>query len=1363
MLFCLYLHLYTINYNMRKLIITLIFFTSVLSAFPIYFKHIGMKDGLSQLSVMSIYQDELGRMWFGTLEGLSMYDGEHTESFKPSEGGIDTPDSPAIRMGNENYPITGDTCGNIYFRSDYALLRYNMRQQKFSCLKEQNVSTIHSHNNLIWVATSDSVYTWSPQSENFEFVLKLNKPNSNIHALFIDSKEQLWIGTANTLYRIDNSNQPVPVISSENINSIEEDSQGNLWIATRTSGVYKLDKSGTPTKFVHNPLNPNSLSNNQVRSFAEDNSGNIWIGTFTGLNKYNPKTNQFTVYLKDALPGSLTHASIFSTYKDHQGTIWVGTYYGGVNYFNPETDIFTYYSENTTRTDCLSYPYVGHFAEDKDGNIWICTEGGGLNFFNRKTKQFTHFLAGSSSNAIAHNNLKSICYSSKYNKLYIGTHTGGLSIYDIATKRFHNPYTENPSYRKKAGDIVNQVALYNDEYLVMLTSKGLLKMELSTEEITPLFKSPRTPNWCGSFLIDSKENIWLAQKGNVVRINIQDENDQITFKKKLGRFEVSKIVEDRDGRIFFGTNGSGIYLYNEKENSFTNYTAEKDALQSNYCYDMIQSVQGYLIISSDKGLTFFDPCRMLVRTINTGTMLPISGINTGCGMLVCNNGEIFVGGIDGATSFFEQDLFASNRNYKLYFSNLYINNDRIYPDGPDKTLSKSLPYTDKLILTHKQNNLTFTFTSNNYANVLKKTVYEYKLEGFDPRWIPTETKNISYTNLNPGAYTLVVREKQYDPNVQLQTIKMDIIIKSPFYATPLSYIIYIIIVAGIIYSFIRFKQSQLLLRTSLEMERKEKEQIEVLNQAKLQFFSNISHEFRTPLTLIISQVELLLQSSSLAPSIYNKILKIYKNSHHMRNLISELLDFRKLEQGHVTLQVSEHNLTPFIKEIYLSFYEYAASRTISFHYTPSLKEVLCWFDAKQMQKVFFNLLTNAFKYTKTNGSIEIVLEETDKDIVIKVSDTGTGIRKEDISRIFDRFYQVGNDQQNTLKMAGTGIGLSLTKSIIELHHGTIQVESIPNHGSTFIVSLKKGKNHFTEKELVHESSICETEQSYLLSDLIYTEEKLLNTEEPHTETEEKPTYSILIVEDNEELLQILSSLFTPVYHVIIARNGKEGLEKATEEKPDIILSDIMMPEMPGTEMCLKIKNNFDTCHIPVVLLTALNSPEQSIEGLQRGADDYISKPFNANVLVARCYNLVRNRVILQKKFSSQKDFDTQSLASNPIDQKFLDAVHSIIGRNLDNTEFDMNILAKELALSRSSLYAKFKALTGMTPNDFVINYKLKRAATLLASNPDMQIADISEQLGFGSPRYFSRCFKALFNITPVEYRKKEISTDKQQE
>lgn len=1338
---------------MRKTILLLLLLCHIATAYPIYFKHIGMQEGLSQLSVMAIYQDKLGRMWFGTEEGISVYNGVRTIAYKPSE--YDRSENSLI--GNQTHSIAGDKNGDIFFNTDLDLIRYSIQTEKFTCLRKKNVHLVESNKGVIWVGIADSVFTWDADKEAFQFILKLENPNHFATSIRVDANKQCWIGTNHGLYMKKEGAPLSCVIPDEDIYTLYEDSKYNLWISIRMNGMYKRDVHGNLTQFRYEPHNTNNISSNQIRGFAEDNFGNIWIGTFTGLNKYNPTNNQFEVYARTPLPGSLVHSSVFPVYKDRQGTIWLGTYYGGVHYFNPETDLFTVYTDNITRNDCLSAPFVGHMVEDKDQNVWICTEGGGLNFFNRNTKKFTHLMKKEGTNSIAHNNLKDIAYSPEHNKLYIGTHTGGLSIYDIKNKKFRNPYFEDPSYAKLAEDRINRMSLWKN-YLVFTTPKGILKMDLHTEKITPLLKSDKYYG-NANYTIDSKENLWISYGQALWRINLNNENEQTLFRsgeKGLGNFSVSQIKEDKKGRIFIGTRGSGLFQYDEKNDSFIGYTTENSNIASNFCYEIALSTMDQLIISGDKGLSFFDVDRGIFRVVELGTALPIAGINIGCGLLVCKNGEIFVGGIDGVSTFFEQQLFNSTKGYELYFSDLSVNNEIVRPNDPNKVLTLALPYTQKIDLTHNQNNLIFTFTANNYVNTLKKTAYEYTLEGFDEKWITCKDNSILYTNLNPGKYTLVVREKQYDPNIrQPQTIRMEVVIHSPFYATPLFYLIYLITGLSILYSIFRFKQSQLLLQTSLELERKEKESIEELNQAKLQFFSNISHEFRTPLTLIISQIELLLQSNSISPNVYNKLLKVYKNTYHMRNLISELLDFRKLEQGHLKLQVSEQDIVPFLKEIYLSFYEYAASHSITYLFTTPQEQLLCWFDPKQMQKVFYNLLSNAFKYSKPNATIEVLLENAENEIVIKVIDNGVGISKEDINKIFDRFYQVDNGVSNITKTPSTGIGLSLTKNIIALHHGTIQVESTPGYGSIFIVHLQKGSAPFTETERI-QTKPNELQDGSTPTPVIYTDhmEEFTDMKTEDNDDENGNTRTVLLVEDNEELLQILNSLYAPSYNVILARNGKEGLEKTREERPDLIVSDVMMPEMSGTEMCMKIKNDFDLCHIPVILLTALTSAEQNIEGLQRGADDYINKPFNAKVLLARSNNLIRNRIILQKKFSKQKDFDAQSLANNPIDQKFLDTVNTIIEKNLDNIAFDMNMLARELGVSRSSLYTKFKALTGMTPNDFVLNCKLKRAAYMLTNKPELQIADISDLLGFGSPRYFTRCFKTQFEITPVEYRKK---------
>lgn len=1362
---------------MKNTILMLILFLSL--AFPakaIYFRHIGMQEGLSQLSVMAIYQDRLGRMWFGTEEGLNIYDGIRTIAYKPA----DYRTSENFIIGNKIHYITDDKEGNVYFNADNALYRYDILSQQFSCLIENGAHALYSHAGELWIGINDSICIMDTQSRKFRFFCRLENYRQHATAIRIDHAGRCWIGTNTGLYMKEKDKPLECILPHYEIPDVFEDSQKNLWISTRMDGMFMRPSEGGEMKhfFRHStihdrsaynaiefsPTNKNQIASNQVRNFAEDNYGNIWIGTFLGLNKYNPHNGEFTVYTHNNMPGNLSHSSIFPVYKDRQGTIWLGTYYGGVNFFNPEADLFTLYSADITSDNCLSYPFVGHMAEDKNENIWICTEGGGLNFFNRKTKKFTHYLMDDSGNSVAHNNVKNILYDARKDKLYIGTHTGGISIYDIRTGKFNNPYFRHPEYVNDIGDRISDLELWEDT-LVFTTQSGLWKMNVNTEKIIPYFPSRRYyGNTC--FLTDKKGYIWIASEKGIYRINTRNEKEQVFYKydeKGLGHFAVTQLLEDRKGRLFLGTNGSGLYYYNEQEDIFTGYTTQNSGIAGNYCYELSQFNQGQLLISSDKGLTFFDPDTHAFKTVELGSALPLTGINAGCGILVCRNGEIFVGGTNGLTTFYEQQLLDPMKDYHLYFSNLFINNEIVRPYDKTQVLKSAIYYTHRLELDHDQNDIALQFTTDNYITPLQRPAYEYKLSGFDDRWIATYDNKIHYTNISPGTYTLIVREKKRDAEHRPHSIEMHLQVHPPFYATPFFYILYVVTALGIIYSIFRFKQAQFLLKASLEMEKKEKERIEELNQAKLQFFANISHEFRTPLTLVISQLELLVQSHSLPLSLYNKLMKVYQHTYHLRNLISELLDFRKLEQGHVKLKVYEQNIVPFLQEIYLTFSDYATTRPIHYRFEAEQPSIHCWFDPQQMEKVIYNLLSNAFKYTKPEGSIELLVSEEADTVLIKVIDNGIGIKKEDIDKIFDRFYQAGNGIADIARTPSTGIGLALVKNVTELHHGTVKVESTPGYGTIFIVTLLKGRAHFTEEECVETPTDSSSDYLHRLLPSMPKETEKDDADAPDSSATDNfatekdgsdpSAPRILIVEDNEELLQILHTLFAPTYRVLLARNGQEGLEKLRQEMPDIVVSDIMMPQMSGTEMCTRIKNDFNTCHIPVVLLTALGTAEQSITGLKLGADDYIGKPFNAEVLLARCNNLIRNRQILQKKFQKEEEYDSHLLATNPIDQKFLENVNAIIEKNLDNPDFAIDELARELAQSRSSFYSKFKALTGMTPNDFVLNYKMKRAASWLRENPQMQITEITYKLGFSSPRYFTRCFKAQYNVVPTEYRK----------
>ena len=614
---------------------------------------------------------------------------------------------------------------------------------------------------------------------------------------------------------------------------------------------------------------------------------------------------------------------------------------------------------------------------------------------------------------------------------------------------------------------------------------------------------------------------------------------------------------------------------------------------------------------------------------------------------------------------------------------------------------------------------------------------------------------ITYTNLPPGEYILRARPLAGKENLD-EEVHLNIHVSAPFYATVWAYFFYLLCLLGVMIAFIRFKTRQAALKSSLEFERKEKERIEELNQVKLRFFTNISHEFRTPLTLILGQIEVLMQMD-LGTTIYNRILRIYKNAWHMRNLISELLDFRKQEQGYLKLKVEEQNLVTFTRQIYMCFYEYAQKKEITYRFDNVEETISVWFDSKQLQKVIFNLLSNAFKYTPNKGSIRVEVRMLASQAIVSVCDTGVGIPEEHISKIFERFYQTDNSSSFTL---GTGIGLALAKGIMNMHHGKIDVESTVGKGTKFTLSLPLGNRHFSDEEM----ATVESRESVIISEAVpmLPFEQIMDVEEEKTKVQEnikeedKPI--ILLVDDNEELLSMLEDLFLPIYKVYIAHDGREGLEMARQIQPDLIISDVMMPEMSGKELCYKIKTNVELSHISVILLTAQTSVEYVVEGLMFGADDYVTKPFNVKVLIARCNNLIKNKKRLIAHYAGKTITESPvTEAINERDKELLAKCVNIIKENFENPAFDVTALASELCVGRSKLYMQFKQMTGLTPNEFILKIKLDEAMSLLKNHPELNISEISIRLGFSSPRYFSKSFKAFFGVAPqtVRSRKKE--------
>lgn len=912
-------------------------------------------------------------------------------------------------------------------------------------------------------------------------------------------------------------------------------------------------------------------------------------------------------------------------------------------------------------------------------------------------------------------------------------------------------------------EIVNDIQEYKDG-LALLTQGGVAFMDPVTEKFSPLSNDVNVRKLLNkryafeTFLIDSRQRMWLASvNGGVICVDLpsskiteyaMDTNNP----SSIGRFKVVHIFEDSRGSVFFCTIGSGIYEYQEGGQSFKSYSTSNQCLPSDYCYYICESVEDHrLFILHGKGLSIFN--REKGEVENTYHLFNQT-YSQGSALYLDKNGTLFISGTNGLALFQKQSLYALPSKNLLNFDKLFIFNEEICPNDQSGILTDILAKTSDIYLSYKQNNITVEFASFNYNND-RNRLFEYRLEGFDKAWTQTTGTTITYTNLPPGEYILRARPLAGKENLD-EEVHLNIHVSAPFYATVWAYFFYLLCLLGVMIAFIRFKTRQAALKSSLEFERKEKERIEELNQVKLRFFTNISHEFRTPLTLILGQIEVLMQMD-LGTTIYNRILRIYKNAWHMRNLISELLDFRKQEQGYLKLKVEEQNLVAFTRQIYMCFYEYAQKKEITYRFDNVEETISVWFDSKQLQKVIFNLLSNAFKYTPNKGSIRVEVRMLASQAIVSVCDTGVGIPEEHISKIFERFYQTDNSSSFTL---GTGIGLALAKGIMNMHHGKIDVESTVGKGTKFTLSLPLGNRHFSDEEM----ATVESRESVIISEAVpmLPFEQIMDVEEEKTKVQEnikeedKPI--ILLVDDNEELLSMLEDLFLPIYKVYIAHDGREGLEMARQIQPDLIISDVMMPEMSGKELCYKIKTNVELSHISVVLLTAQTSVEYVVEGLMFGADDYVTKPFNVKVLIARCNNLIKNKKRLIAHYAGKTITESPvTEAINERDKELLAKCVNIIKENFENPAFDVTALASELCVGRSKLYMQFKQMTGLTPNEFILKIKLDEAMSLLKNHPELNISEISIRLGFSSPRYFSKSFKAFFGVAPqtVRSRKKE--------
>lgn len=1336
------------------LLISLILHSSLLAAEN--FRQLGLSDGLSQPSVMAIHQDRLGRMWFGTREGINRYDGLTLTAFKGWYAGS-TPDAP-LWLGNHVSDIAEDREGNLFFLIDQDIVRFDLQTEQFHRLTEgAQIPVLTAYDGTIWFCRHDSLFTLSgtPSQETFVLRTSLASPPTELMV----TSDHIALGTHYSgFYLYDRTtHRSTHWLDRKEIYAIFQSSTQEYWISTRMEGLYRMPAGAVPQAVPYLPHSPQGTSSLQIRTFVEDNLHRIWFGTFNGLQQYDPRTDTYSLIQVPSYAGGLAHPSIFSLYKDRQGIIWVGSYFGGVNYFQPEKEGILHYDYDINAQKGLYYSYITDLVTDHQGRLWFGTDGGGV-VCTDAAWNIVHQLTAGKGRALPHNNIKTLDYDALHHSLYIGTYLGGLCRYDLDTQQFTNYlYQPHRPEEERPGEVIFHVQMWQDD-LYLSSRNGVFRLDTQTQRF---HKLPALEGFCLSFDINPQGILYLgySQKMVCVDLNQPDSIQTLLSPAEIRTAQLTHILATPEG-AYATTLGAGVFFVDRATQTLQHYTADRQQLASDYCYNLCRSRNGSLFVISDQGISRITSPWQCTNHLNLKNEFPTSHLIQECGMYASPDGKVYIGTTKGVAVLSEDYLNKPTFQSQLpppFLSQLWVNNQPITAGDPSGILTHALPFTPALELNHTQNNLVLEWALPDYTQHPSSQQFLYKLEGMDQEWMTTHQTKAHYTNLTPGDYVfqlVTTLPGEADSPTLQHPVCLKIHIATPWYNTWWAWMLYLSTAIGWLYHFLRSRWAKRTLALSLEKERFEKQQIEKLNQEKLVFFTNVSHEFRTPLTLIISHVDILLQKNTLAPSLYNSLMKVKKNAQKMNSLISELLEFRKLEQNHEILQLKQQDMTPFLREIYLSFSDYAQQRAIRYTFQFPEAPLLAWFDKRLMEDVFFNLLSNAFKYTPDKGSIHLQGSRTEDGIVLQITDSGIGIAEQDTLKIFQRFYQ--SDRKSSI-FSSTGIGLALTKTIVEKHHGHLSVKSSLGQGSTFTVLLPDQQESFAEDP--HIQLECPSEPTAIVPGSW----SLPTTENPEEEEETSPvalskenaavSHTLLLVEDNEELLQVLTELFSPFYRILTARNGKEGLRQVQEHRPDLVISDILMPEMSGTEMCIQIKNNLDLCHIPVILLTALSSPEQNIDGLNRGADDYITKPFHAQLLLARANNLLRSRLLIQHQFD-KKPIDEIDLTSiNPLDKDLLKRASQIIEKQLDNPDFDIPTLCKELGIGRTLLFSKFKALTGMTPNNYILNFRLKSAATLLQRYPDLPIAEVSDRCGFNTPAYFSRCFKNQYGCSPLSYQK----------
>lgn len=1287
------------------------------------FRHYTVDNGLPYNGVRAICQDRYGFMWFGLDNGLCRYDGVRMKTFRHNKKTVDQFVSALL---------PNDTC--LWIGTSHGLTRMRFSDESFQPFSLKTKAGVGITSNILcitadtqgrlWISSQgQGVFCYDGTSQRLTLYPETST-GETVSLIVNDRNGGVWVvpkGGQTALYHLDKGSgrfqryaPPCPYDLSYEVSAMIIDSRGRKWLGTRRHGLVCIAADGTVSNWL--------TDINKIHSILEVRPERFLVGSDDGLTVLDTSTGRTERYeAQTNQEGALSDRFVYPLVLDHEGGIWIGTFYGGINYVSPSSGRFKGFVHRTDHNS-IGGNVINNFAEDRNGRIWIASDDGGLSRLEPKEGRIVRFSLGD--DKLASENVHGLWADDDC--VWVGTYTSGLYRigYDGSIRRRYSTYKSS-----------RPVADANSCYSLFRDSRGVL--------------------WCGSL-------------ESICRYNPQ--LDCFELANRTGELVID-INEDRQGNLWFATQGEGLFFLSRsgKWRHFSS-TSHRYTVPDNNINSILVDSHGQVIIATKAGLSRYDNASQrfvdlgislsgveataVVEDADTYWITTVNGMmryrrgeepqwfnkNDGLqsnqffpnAMLHSSDGTIYVGTNFGFNAFQPSEIVINKNAPTVAITGLYILNKPV-ETGSD-ILQQAINHTRRIDLSHGDNVFTLLFACQSYCTP-ENNKYAYRLDGFDKDWnYVGKATQATYTNLSPGTYTFRVKAANNDGTWSHEEATVKIVVHPPFFLSTPMKILYFLFIVAMAMLVVRWLLRRAERRHARETERLKAEKEREVRDAKIGFFTMIAHEIRTPVSLIIGPLENILKNTGQMPKAVSDDLDIIdRNAHRLLYLVNQLLDFRKVEQKSLVTHFTLCNISNIVKSVGERFKPTFAQKNIEFSVVCDDDNLSAVVDSEAITKVVSNLLTNAVKYGHSKVALACCAAADGQSFIITVSDDGRGVREEDRERIFRPFFQAVDNKP------GTGIGLSIVKNIVDRHNGTITVDSAPADGSVFTVTIPLSHPDAVIGESV-EIEAEATEQSG-------TEQYTVQT--PTADNGERLT--VLIVEDNVELLNFITNKLKASYNVITAHNGMEAFDTVVKHgEINLVVSDWMMPRMDGDELCRRIRADKRVSHLPFILLTAKTDSDSKIEGLRCGADSYIEKPFSMQYLLERINNLISMRRLLQQKFSATPLAPLKSIATTALDDDFLNRMQQLIEENFSNSELSVPFLAERMGISRSSMFAKIKSLSGMTPNDMIMLVRLKRAAGLLKEHK-YQISEICYMVGFGNPSYFSKCFKKQFGITPMEF------------